>query len=185
VYCYITVAWALTEAQAEKLDAFQRKMLGSILGIKWFDKVTNAQVYERGGMTPISELVINARWRLFGHTLRMNEDTPARKAMAYYFCKDLPGRKGNRVTIASVLSNEYKASFGTPINTLNAYSKLVDDAQDRALWRERVDKIVNDQRAIYESKVQRKAERRHEAKRKREEDSITLDRATSGRRRRV
>ena len=48
-----------------------------------------------------------------------------------------------------------------------------------------VDKIVNDQRAIYESKVQRKAERRHEAKRKREEDSTALERATSGRRRRV
>ena len=158
-------------------------MLRRILGIKWFDKVTNAHVYERSGMTRISELVISARWRLFGHTLRMNEDTPARKAMAYYFCADLPGRKGNRVTIASALSNEYKASFGMPINTLNAYSNLVEDARDRALWREYVDKIVNDQRAIYESKVQRKAERRQEAKRKREAN--TLERVTSGRRRRV
>ena len=61
---------------------------------------------------------------------------------------------------------------------MNAYSKLVEDARDRALWRECVDKIVNDQRAIYESKVQRKAERRQEAKRKREAD--TLERATSG-----
>ena len=75
----------------------------------WSDKVTNAQLYERSGMTRISEIVISARWRLFGHTLRMNEDTPARKAMAYKFCNDLPCRKGNRVTIASVLSNEYKA----------------------------------------------------------------------------
>ena len=101
-------------------------------------------------------------------------------------CGDLPGRKGNQVTIASVLSNEYKASVGTPIDNLNAYSTLVEDARDRVLWRERVDKIVNDQHVIYESKVQRKAERRHEAKRKREEDSIiTLERATSGRRRRV
>ena len=113
----------------------------------------------------------------------MNEDTPARKAMAYCFCGDLPGRKGNRVTIASALSNEYKASFGTPINTLNAYSKLVEDARDRALWRECVDTFVNDQRVIYESKVQRKAERRQEAKHKREADK--LERATSGRRRRV
>ena len=95
--------------------------------------------------------------------------------MAYYFCGDLPGRKGNRVTIASALSNEYKAYFGTPINTLNAYSKLVEDARDRALWRERVDKSVNVQRAIYESTVQRKAERRQEAKCKRE--TYTLDRA--------
>ena len=87
--------------------------------------------------------------------------------------------------IPSVLSNEYKASFGTPINSIEAYSELVEDARDRALWRECVGKIVNDQRAIYESKVQRKAERRHEAKRRRETDIITEDRATSGRRRRV
>ena len=49
--------------------------------------------------------------------------------------------------------------------------------------RERVDKIVNDQRAIYESKVQRKAERRQAAKRKREVEVAEI--ATSGRRRRV
>ena len=94
--------------------------------------------------------------------------------MAYYFCNDLPG---------SVLSNEYKASFGTPINNFAAYSKLVEDVKDRVQWRERVDKIVIDQRAIYESKVQRKAERRHEAKRKREVE--TLESATSSRRRRI
>ena len=73
-------------------------------------------------MVRINEQVIGARWRLFGHTLRMKEDTPARKAMAYYFQKDMPGRKGNRVTIASILSAEYKTSFGIPINTFNAYS---------------------------------------------------------------
>ena len=33
-------------------------------------------------MNRISELVINARWRLFGHTFRLNIDAPARKAMA-------------------------------------------------------------------------------------------------------
>ena len=100
---------------AEKLDCFQRKMFRIVLGIKWFDKVSNKELYMRSGMIPIRELVIDARWRLFGHTLRLGDDTPARKAMAYYFYKDLHGRQGRRTTIASVLSDEYNASFGSNI----------------------------------------------------------------------
>ena len=73
-------------------------------------------------MVRTSELVIGARWRLFGHILHMSEDTPARKTMTYYFCKDLPGRLGNLTTIASVLSNECKISTGMTINNLNEYA---------------------------------------------------------------
>ena len=38
--------------------------------------------------------------------------------MTYYFVKDLPGRKGNRTTISSVLSPEYKDSTGLDIDSL-------------------------------------------------------------------
>ena len=70
VLLYNCGTWALTEALAEKLDCVQRKMLRIVLGIKWFDKVTNKELYLRSGMIPIRELVIDARWRLFGRTLR-------------------------------------------------------------------------------------------------------------------
>ncbi len=42
----------------------------------------------------------------------MNEDVPARQAMALYFeGKDLKGRQGNFCSIASVLSDDYKKAF--------------------------------------------------------------------------
>ena len=99
--------------------------------IKWIDKVTNAEIYEQSQVVRISGLVIDVRWRLFAHTLRMKEDTPARKAMVYYFCKDLPGRLGNRTTIASVLSNECKISTGMTINNFNECARMVDIVRDR------------------------------------------------------
>jgi hypothetical protein len=95
VLLYNSGTWALTEVLAEKLDCFQRKMLRIVLGIKWFHKVSNEELDKRSGMIPIRELVIDARWRLIGHTLRLGDDTPARKAMAYYFHKDLHGRQGD------------------------------------------------------------------------------------------
>ena len=53
VLLYNCGTWALTEALAEKLECFQRKMLRIVLGIKWFDKVTNTKLYTRSGMIPI------------------------------------------------------------------------------------------------------------------------------------
>ena len=94
--------------------------------------------------------------------------------MTYYFHKDFHGRQGRRTTIASVLSDEYETSFGNPIKSLDAYSRMVECAHDRAAWRELVDKIVSKQRDIYESNVQHRTEVRHARKRMREEQAPTM-----------
>ena len=163
---------------AEKLDCFQRKMLRRVLNVKWSDKITNEQLYKRSNATPVSLQVVHARWRLFGHTLRLGEDTPARMAMAYYSNKDHPGRQGNRTTIASVLSNEYKAATGLSIKSIKEYSNMVEYAQDRDTWRDIVDKVVTVQWQLRESKEQRRTEKRVEAKRKREEQAIPSSAST-------
>ena len=155
------------------MTAFNGKCFELSLVKKWFDKVSNKELYTRSGMIPTRELVIDARWRLFGHSLRLGDDMPARKAIAYYFHSDLHGRQGRRTTIASVLSDEYKVSFGSSIKSLDEYNRMVEIAQDRALWRELVDKIVSDQRNLYESNVQHKTELRHARKRMREEQAPT------------
>ena len=81
VLLYNCGTWSLSEALAEKLDCFQRKMIRRVLNVKWSDKVTNAQLYNRSDTIPISIQVVHARWRLFGHTLRLDEDTPAKMAI--------------------------------------------------------------------------------------------------------
>ena len=86
-------------------------MLRRVLGIKWYviDRVSNVDIYARyNNILPASLQSLNARWRLFGHTLRMKEDTRARLAMAYYFVQDHEGRRGNYTMIVSKFSSELK-----------------------------------------------------------------------------
>jgi len=164
VLLYNCGTWALTEALADRLDRFQRKLLRRVLGLKWSDKVTNEDLYARCGIPPASVQALNARWRLFGHTLRMDENTPARQAMAYYFVKDQPGRQGNRVTIASALSNEYKAVVGKSISSSAEYKAVVSVAQDRDAWKDVVQQVTQKYVELHQDKAQRKTQRRHEAK---------------------
>ena len=99
----------------------------------------------------------------------MKPDTPARKAMAYYFDKDQPGRKGNRVTIATSLSTEYKEAMGLAISSRKELDQLAILAQDRGMWKFITSKIMDKQAELRAAKVQRKAEKKKEAKRKRDE----------------
>ena len=118
--------------------------------------------------------VINARWRLFGHTLRLNENTPARMSMAYYYVKDMPGRKGNRTTVPSALSSEYKGCFGHTISNPEEFKRIVEYAQDRIKWREIVEQVVSRQHNLYSERIERRTEARHAMKRKREEQETVL-----------
>ena len=139
-------------------------MIRRVLGLKWSDKVTNEALYARCGIPPASLQVVNARWRLFGHTLRMEESTPAKKAMAYYFVNDHAGRKGNRVTIATALSSEYKAVTGNIITNTAQYQAVVSLAHDRDAWKELVQDVTDKFTCIHNVKVQRKKELRLIAK---------------------
>ena len=66
-------------------------MIRRVLGIRWFDKVSNEELYASCGIAPASVQCLHARWRLFGHVLRMDASTPARQAMLSYFQKGFPG----------------------------------------------------------------------------------------------
>ena len=164
VLMYNCGTWGLTEAIADKIDRFQRKLLrrvARVMGISWSDRVTNEALYEESGITRASEQAIDARWRLFGHALRMHEDSPARQAMAYYFVNDQKGRQGNRTTIASALSDDYKAAFGKTIKTKEEYESMITLASNRNYWKEEiVAKVVSEYKKCKKDKYDRQKEKR-------------------------
>jgi hypothetical protein len=145
VLLYNCGTWALSSALADRLDRAQRKMLRKVIGLTWKHKVTNENLYAMCGCKPASVQVIKARWRLFGHVLRMNENVPARQAMALYFeglGKDIKGRQGNFCSIASVLSDDYKKAFNKGIKTKSEYEAVAMIAQDRVEWKSVVAKVT-------------------------------------------
>ena len=169
VLLYNCSTWALSEPCAKRLDVAQRSMLRRVLGISMIDKISNTEqlLYAQCHVLPASLQVMHARWRMFGHTLRMPADTPARKVMLYYFTKevDIAGRQGNNNTIATALSREYESVSSTKINDLNQFNKIVVLAQNRNAWRE----LVNDIFIFYKTKYERELEKRRIAQQQAEE----------------
>ena len=90
----------------------------------------------------------------------MNKNTPARKAMAYYFVNNHAVRKGNRVTIATALSNEYKIATGREIKNNIQYQAIVTEAQDRQSWKELAQHVTDKYICVTDNKIKRKRERR-------------------------
>jgi len=106
---------------------------------------------------------LDARWRLFGHVLRLDKDTPARQAMASYFMKnDLIGRSGNFCTIATSLSDEYKTVTGRSIKSIDDYNKIVVVTQNRKDWKEVVKSIKEKYIESQEKKTQKKRKQREQ-----------------------
>lgn len=84
ILLYNCGTWGLTQQQEEKLDAFHRRQLRKIIGVRYPTKISNVKLYEKVEEEPVSKTVKNARWKLFGHILRRDPDIPAYKSMEFY-----------------------------------------------------------------------------------------------------
>ena len=111
VLLYNSSTWGLTKDDENKLDSFHRKQLRQVLGVYYPHKISNKKLYEVTNTRPISIDITKARWKMFGHALRMDQKTPARKAMNYYFRapEGIPKFRGRkRATIVTTLNRDIK-----------------------------------------------------------------------------
>ena len=82
--------WGLTKLEWHMLDTFQRRLLRSVLGIKWPHRIRPSTLYKLSGLQPVSVVAAIARWRTFGRLLRQTEVSPAQISMRLYV--NPPGR---------------------------------------------------------------------------------------------
>ncbi len=119
--------------------------------------------------------VVNARWRLLVHVLRMNENVPARQAMEIVWIAismrkvTNKGRQWKFCTIASVISDKYKSVCLKSIKTKADYEAVVELAQDRKQWKGIVQNITQKYCELRNQKVIKQREVRKTAEAKREE----------------
>ena len=91
--------------------------------------------------------ILRRRWRLFGHALRLDINTPAAKAMEFYF-KEIGGKrfKGRpRTTIVTTLNDDIltlkpDSTFKTThilnkLTSLNELEKFRKLALERDVWK--------------------------------------------------
>ena len=160
VLTYNACTWGLTNQDEQGLDSFHRQNLRQVVGVFYPKKIGNEALYTLTKSRPLSIDISKARWKMFGHALRMDENTPARKAMRYFFQvpenhKKFRGRK--RATIVTTLNrdiertkkhnqNFYLPIMSTELNLRNIRVK----ALNRKHWQNIV-KMVTD--AAYSDNV--------------------------------
>ena len=93
---YNAGASAYTRVELDKLDAAHRRHLRRILGVFYPEHITNEETYRRTEARPISIDVVEKRWTLLGHTLRLAKDTTGNKVITQYFQNKIAGANEER-----------------------------------------------------------------------------------------
>jgi hypothetical protein len=110
ILTYNMGTWALTQSETAELDAFHRRQLRAVINVCYPNVISNEALYERTKSQPIRHEMFHARWRMLGHTLRMSNKIPAKKAMITYF-EELEGEaigiQGKpRTTLPNVINKD-------------------------------------------------------------------------------
>jgi len=130
VLLYGSETWRTTKTCSNKLQAFINKGMRRILKIRWTDRVTNEELWERAGQEPIQIQISQRKWRWIGHTLRKHQDSVTRQALKWN-----PQGKRKRGRPKNTWRRDVEAemkSWGYNWNTLERL------AQDRTRWRKEI-----------------------------------------------
>ena len=68
--------WTVYRRHLKQLERFHQRALRSILGIRWQDKVTNTEVFERTNCISIEVMLLKSCLRWTGHVIRMGHRIP-------------------------------------------------------------------------------------------------------------
>ena len=100
---------AYSQTQLDKLDSHHRKQLRQVLRIFYPVKIHNKQLYNMMNSSPVTILAMEQRWKLFGHILRLNPNTPEQTIMAQYYTETHHQKRGRPpLTLPAILNNDLK-----------------------------------------------------------------------------
>ena len=132
---YNCCTWGAIKACMDRLDAFHRRQLRSLLGIRYPARISNAALYKKCHSSPISETISQRRLTMLGHTLRLTEDTPPQQAMRLYFHPPSTAKPGRpQTTLVTELQRDCRTRH-KQLKTNEHLSSLRFQSQDRGTWR--------------------------------------------------
>ena len=74
---YGAESWAIYRAQLKKVHAYMIRQLRDIMGIKWYDNITNAEILRRANLLSVADILIDLRWLGHVHTEDGQRSTPS------------------------------------------------------------------------------------------------------------
>ena len=118
-------SWYSTVKSDNKFLAFENKALRRILGIKWWQRVSNERLREITGLQPVDEYIRMSRWKWLGHVFR-KEGSIVRLAPGW----EAQGRRGRgrpkETWVRTMIREAGEECWGD----------LEEMAQDRGWWKE-------------------------------------------------
>ena len=174
ILTYNACTWALTKIEMKKVDALRRRHFRSIIFIKFPDKITNEELYRRCKVKSLDIIIRETRWKMFGHTLRMNDKIPAKSAMIRYFDPVVKGFQGRpRTTLPVALNQDLTMTTKSQIlrnidvpktlKTIEDLRQFERLARERRLWKTVVAVMRSAQEPQSETKPHERARRTRNA----------------------
>jgi hypothetical protein len=136
VLLYGSETWRHTKALDHKLQVFTNTCLRQILRIRWPDRISNQELWQRTGQVPIANAIKKRKWRWIGHTLRREQSSISRQALEWN-----PQGKRKRGRPAMTWRRTLDAELKT---TKMSWGEAKRAAQDRQRWRLVVEALCSD-----------------------------------------
>ena len=73
--------WKITKRISNSLQVFVNRCLRRILKVKWLDKISNEEFWQRTKQTPIKQQIKERKWRWIGHTFHKPQGAIERHAL--------------------------------------------------------------------------------------------------------
>lgn len=156
ILMYNLHAAGLTQAHLNTLDVFHRKQLRIILRIHYPAKISNKALYHHCRTAPISIMLLEQRWKLFGHVLRLPLSSPPQLSMTQYYIIDKTSKGTPRTTLPVLLNKELLEHTLIKISSPEDLDWIRNMAQDRTTWKNFTEVIITGAKEKYDEVRKRK-----------------------------
>ena len=83
VLLYGCETWRVLKSSMAKIQVFVNRCLRQILGVRWYDKLRNEELWRSTAQEPIVQQIKRSKWRWLGHTLRKPADNVTRRGLRW------------------------------------------------------------------------------------------------------
>ncbi|XP_068673013.1 uncharacterized protein [Montipora foliosa] len=120
--------WTIYRAQVKKLHAVMMRQLRDIMGIKWHDKITNAEVLRRANLPSMEDILAEKNLRWLGDVHRMDHDRLPRQLLYSQPCSGKRNQGRPRLKFKDVAKRNMQVRK-IPVNSWQT------TASNRDTWR--------------------------------------------------
>ena len=124
IFLYNSELWTTTHTLNNKIDAFHRRMLRTlVLNIRYPKIMKNTEVYEKTKQQPWSVTIKTRRMRWMGHACRLDKNTPTGKSLRYATNHYIKNQGRPKETWMNIINKQLKEK---DIDLKNVYDQAKD-----------------------------------------------------------